>query len=631
MCGLVGIFDTRGGREIDRGLLTRMNDIQIHRGPDEGGLHLEPGIGLGHRRLSIIDITTGQQPLYNEDRSVVVVYNGEIYNFAMLRDELETHGHVFRTHSDTEVIVHAWEQWGERCVDRFRGMFAFAVWDRNRRVLFLARDRLGIKPLYYALLADGLLLFGSELKALRAHPGFRRKIESRAIEDYLAFGYVPEPRSIYAGCYKLPPGHTLAWRQGETNAGEPVRYWDVPYSGDISLSDEREAIGQLVPLLQESVAIRLIAEVPLGAFLSGGVDSSTVVAMMAGSSQVEVNTCSIGFGESEFNEVDYAQAVAKRYRTKHRVEMVDPSDYSLVDHLTHLYDEPFADSSAIPTYRVCELARREVTVALSGDGGDELLAGYKRYGWQLDEDAMRARLPSRARRFAGFLGRHYPHLPAAPRPFRARTRLQTLGRDPVSGYFNLVSVLDDDLRRRLYRPEFGGQLQGYSAEQVMRRHLEACKSEDPLTRLQYLDIKTYLPGDILTKVDRASMAHSLEVRVPLLDHKLVEWLAGVSASLKRRDGTGKYLLKKAMEPFLPSDILYRQKRGFAVPLAEWFRGPLRDRLQAAIDSDVMYDSGYFRRGQLRALVEEHVRGHADRSAPLWSLLMLEAFLRAEAG
>ncbi len=631
MCGLVGIFDTSGRREIDLGLLNRMNDSQFHRGPDEGGRHTEPGVGLGHRRLSIIDLSSGQQPLFNEDETVVVVYNGEIYNFSELRQELQASGHRFRTQSDTEVVVHAWEQWGTKCVDRFRGMFAFAIWDRNQRSLFLARDRLGIKPLYYALLDGGFLLFASELKAIRRHPGFQRRIDPLAIEDYLAFGYVPEPRSIYADCVKLPPGHTILWRQGEKSVPTPMAYWDVPYEKDQPVLDEGSAAESLAALIREAVEIRLISEVPLGAFLSGGVDSSTVVAMMANISVDPVNTCSIGFSETEFNETEYANSVALQYGTNHRVEVVDPSDYSLIGMLTAMYDEPFADSSAIPTYRVCQLARRSVTVALSGDGGDELLAGYKRYGWQLDEDRARARLPAWIRRVLGFAGSIYPHLPTAPRPLRARSRLRTLGQDSVKGYVNLISVLDDDLRQRVYSSRFKAELQGYGAEQVMNRHLQNLQSDDPLIRLQYLDIKTYLPGDILTKVDRASMAHSLEVRVPLLDHKLVEWLATVPSSLKRRGETGKYLLKKSMEPYLSKDVLYREKRGFAVPLADWFRGPLRGQLQAAITGDTLNDTGIFRRRRLEGLMEEHLGGFADRSASLWSLLMLEAFLRAEAG
>ncbi len=361
MCGIVGIMDLRAKREISRELLARLNETQHHRGPDAGGLHLEPGVGLGHRRLSIIDLATGQQPLYNEDGSVVVVYNGEIYNFQSLIPELAALGHVFRTKSDTEVIVHAWESWGERCVERFRGMFAFALWDRNRETLFLARDRLGVKPLYYAELG-GELVFGSELKSLVAHPAFRRELEPHAIEEYFALGYIPEPRTIYAAARKLPPGHTLAVRRGAP-VPAPREYWDVRFTHDNPIA-ERDAQAELIERLQESVRLRLISEVPLGAFLSGGVDSSAVVAMMARQSAEPVNTCSIGFSEPAFDESRYAAAVAERYATRHFVEQVDSDDYGLIEVLARTYDEPYADSSAIPTYRVCQLARKRVTVAL---------------------------------------------------------------------------------------------------------------------------------------------------------------------------------------------------------------------------------------------------------------------------
>jgi asparagine synthase (glutamine-hydrolysing) len=592
MCGFVAIFDTRGERLPDRALLDRMNESQHHRGPDEGGLHLEPGVGLGHRRLSIIDLASGQQPLFNEDQTVVVVYNGEIYNFQTLAAELQALGHRFRTHSDTEVIVHAWEEWGRACVGRFRGMFAFALWDRNRQTLFVARDRLGIKPVHYASLADGQLLVGSELKSLACHPGLEHGLDPLAIEDYCAFGYVPEPRTIYKNVHKLPPGFTLTWCRGDAT---PVieQYWDVPLGPAAEAPDESAALEELVARIDEAVRIRLIAEVPLGAFLSGGVDSSTVVAAMTRVGGGAVNTCSIAFGEAEFNEAAYAEQVAQRYRTRHHVDSVDPDDFSLVDRLAALYDEPYADSSAIPTYRVCELARRRVTVALSGDGGDELLAGYRRYGWHLQEDRLRGRVPGVLRQVAGRLGRHYPALTGAPRVLRARATLLGLGRDRVAGYFNIIAVMNDDLRGRLYSQRFRGELQGYTAEEVLRTHARKTAGLDPLSEVQYLDIKTYLPGDILTKVDRASMAHALEVRVPLLDHQLVEWLAGLPPTLKRRGTTGKYLLKKAMEPYLPADILYRPKKGFAVPLVDWFRGPLRERLERALLKGVLVDSGLF--------------------------------------
>ncbi|RPH61985.1 MAG: asparagine synthase (glutamine-hydrolyzing), partial [Burkholderiales bacterium] len=360
MCGITGIFDSRAPSSADEALLRRMNDIQFHRGPDEGSVHVEPHVGLGHRRLSIIDVATGQQPLFNEDHSVVVVFNGEIYNFQALAAELEAAGHVFRTRSDTEVIVHGWEQWGEACVERFRGMFAFALWDRNRKTLFMARDRLGVKPLHYAVLGNGQLLFGSELKTLVAHPAFPRDLDDHAIEEYFAFGYIPDPRTIYRGAAKLAPAHTLTWRIGDR---EPRlrRYWDLSFEPDdrITLAD---ACAQLRERLTESVRLRMISEVPLGAFLSGGVDSSAVVATMAGLSDTPVKTCSIGFDVELFNESEFARMVAERYRTDHYTETVRSDDFELIDRLANLYDEPYADSSAIPTYRVCELARKRVTV-----------------------------------------------------------------------------------------------------------------------------------------------------------------------------------------------------------------------------------------------------------------------------
>lgn len=630
MCGITGIFDTRAHREIDRGLLDRMNESQFHRGPDEGGLHLEPGVGLGHRRLSIIDLSSGQQPLYNEDSSVVVVFNGEIYNYLDLVPELQALGHIIRTRSDTEVIVHAWEAWGEACVQRFRGMFAFAIWDRNRQTLFLARDRLGVKPLYYAMLDDGMLIFGSELKALLAHPKLKREIEPTAVEEYFAYGYVPEPRTIFRGARKLPPAFTLALRRGEP-LGEPREYWDVPFKPGPALT-EQEAIEELTVRLREAVKIRLMSEVPLGAFLSGGVDSSGVVAMMAGLSADPVNTCSIGFGDPAFDESPYAQTVAQRYHTHHRVEQVDPEDFGLVDKLASLYDEPYADSSAMPTYRVCELARKSVTVALSGDGGDESFGGYRRYRWHVNEERLRSRLPLQLRKpLFGLLGQIYPKADWAPRMFRAKSTLESLSRNSVEAYFHSVSLLHDGMRARLFSDRFRTELQGYAAVEVLKRHAARTPSDHPLSLVQYLDLKTYLVGDINTKVDRASMAHSLEVREPLMDHPLVEWLSSLSPDLKLRNGEGKYLLKKALEPYLPLEILYRSKMGFAVPLAKWFRGPLRQSIKDAVLGPVLAETGWFNAAYLRRLVEDHQSGLSDYSTPLWTLMMFESFLRNAMG
>jgi asparagine synthase (glutamine-hydrolysing) len=626
MCGIVGIMDVSGKRSIDRGLVSRMNETQHHRGPDEEGLHIEPGVGLGHKRLSIIDLSTGQQPLFNEDGSVVVIYNGEIYNYRELIPELAALGHVFRTKSDTEVIVHAWEQWGEDCVTRFRGMFAFALWDRNRETLFLARDRLGVKPLQYAVLPSGYFIFGSELKSLAAHPEFRRDLDPFAIEEYFALGYVPEPRTIYTGARKLPPAHTLTIRRGEA-VPEPREFWDVRFTLDNPIS-ERDAEAELVDRLRESVKLRMIAEVPLGAFLSGGVDSSAVVAMMAGVSAEPVNTCSISFRDPAFDEAVFAGQVADRYHTNHFVENVESDDFDLIDALAGVYDEPYADSSALPTYRVCQLARKHVTVALSGDGGDENFAGYRRYRLHAMEERLRSALPLSLRRPAfGLLGRMYPKADWAPRVFRGKSTFQALARESVDAYFHSVSILRDDMRRQLYSSAFKARLGGYSAAEVFRRHGRRADTGDAVALVQYLDLKTYLVGDINTKVDRASMAHSLEVREPLMDHPLVEWLASLPSSIKIRGQEGKYLLKKSMEPYLPREIMYRPKMGFSVPLAQWFRGPLRQRVTDAILGPRLAETGIFDLRYLRHLVDAHVAGTRDYSASLWSLLMFDSFLR----
>jgi asparagine synthase (glutamine-hydrolysing) len=626
MCGIVGIVDLRGRRPIDRATLHRMNESQHHRGPDESGTHAAPGVGFGHRRLSIIDLATGQQPLFNEDGSVVVVYNGEIYNYQELIPELAQRGHVFRTRSDTEVIVHAWEEWGPDCLKRFRGMFAFALWDENKQTLFLARDRLGVKPLYYTLLADGRLLFGSELKALLVHGDVEREVDPFAIDEYFALGYVPEPRTIFRGTFKLPPAHALVIRRGAPMP-QPFEYWDVAFTLD-NRTSVQDAIAELHERLRESVRLRMIAEVPLGAFLSGGVDSSAVVAAMAEQSSAPVNTCSISFSDPKYDESSYARMVAERYRTRHFVDRVESDDIDLIDQLATLYDEPYADSSALPTYRVCQLARKHVTVSLSGDGGDESFGGYRRYQLHLMEERMRRPLPLSLRRpVFGLLGDVFPKADWAPRVFRAKTTLQALARDSVEAYFHSMSILRDDMRRQLYSGALKSQLAGYSALEVFRRHAGKTNQDDPLALIQYIDMKTYLVGDINTKVDRASMAHSLEVREPLMDHPLVEWLATLPSSMKMRGGTGKWLFKRALQSRLPHDLLHRPKMGFAVPLASWFRGPLRERVRASLLGTRLLDTGYFNRAYLEHLIARHESGARDYAGPIWTLLMFEAFLR----
>ncbi|WP_350281882.1 XrtA/PEP-CTERM system amidotransferase [Nitrosomonas sp.] len=626
MCGITGVFDTRSSSEIDRNLLHHMNETLMHRGPDEGEVYVEPGLGLGHRRLSIMDVSSGQQPLFNEDGSVVVVFNGEIYNFQKLVGELTALGHRFRTHCDTEVIVHAWEEWGERCVERFSGMFAFGIWDRNRQTLFMARDRLGIKPFYYTLLDNGLFLFASELKALLVYPDFDKTFDHRAIEDYFAYGYIPEPRTIFKKAFKLNPGHLLLLQRGQQTV-QSRQYWDIPFTPHDPLN-EQEAAEELIARLRNAVDSHLMSEVPLGAFLSGGVDSSAVVAMMGGLMKEPVNTCSIAFADPAFDESDYARLVSDRYQTRHFVEQVEQDDFDLIDRLAALYDEPFADSSAIPTYRVCELARKRVTVVLSGDGGDENFAGYRRYRWHMLEEQLRSKLPLGLRKpLFGLLGSVYPKADWAPKFLRAKTTFESLARDSVEGYFHSVSILDNKLRMQLFTRDFYHALQGYRAVEVLRDYADKSPTKEALSLIQYLDMKTYLVGDILTKVDRASMAHSLEVRVPLLDHELVEWVSGLPASLKLRHQEGKYILKKSLEPYLPHEVLYRNKMGFSVPLASWFRGPLRDRVHSALLGNTLADTGIFDMGFIKKMLDQHQSGSRDYSAPIWTLLMFESFLR----
>jgi asparagine synthase (glutamine-hydrolysing) len=584
-----------------------------------------PGIGLAHTRLAIIDLATGAQPMFNEDGSVVVVYNGEIYNFRELRDELGARGHRFRSASDTEVIVHAWEEWREACVARFRGMFAFALWDAPRRTLFLARDRLGIKPLHHVILPDGQLLFASELKALLAHPDLPRRIDPCAVEDYLAYGYVPDPKTIYRDVCKLPPGHWLSWQVGQRTPRQE-RYWQLRFAARERLT-VRRAAGELLERLDEAVALRLVADVPLGAFLSGGVDSSAVVAMMSRRSAAPVNTCSIGFDQRDHDESVFARQVARACGTRHHVRQARAQILDVIERLPTVYDEPFADASAIPTMRLSELAREVVTVALSGDGGDELFAGYRRHRWHMYEAWMRAALPSAIRRpLFGALGALYPKLDWAPRPLRLKSTLAELALDPADAYFQSVALCSDAVRRRLYAPELQRDLQRYNASEVIRAHWQDTEGQHPLDQVQYTDMMTYLPGDILTKVDRASMAHSLEVRVPLLDHVLVEWAATLPSRLRLNARGSKYVLKQALRPYLPAAILRRRKMGFSVPLAAWLRGPLLGPVRSALVEPAFADSGLFDMAEMGRLIEQHQSGRSDHSRIIWALFMLAGFL-----
>lgn len=628
MCGFVGIFNLKASDAVDENLLARMNAAQVHRGPDGDGLHVEAGLGLGHRRLSIIDLEAGAQPFYSVDRSVVIVYNGEIYNFANLANELRQFGHQFRTHCDTEVIVYAWKEWGVDCLRRFRGMFAFALWDRNQQILFVARDRIGIKPVYYSV-AAGTFFVASELNALRLSPDVPRKIDESAVEDYFAFGYVPDPKTILHGVHKLAPGHYMCVRRGAA-APKQIKYWDVPYGATRFTGSAEDAEEELLERLSEAVKLRMIADVPLGAFLSGGIDSSAVVASMASLSEKPITTCSISFGDPQFNESMFADQVAQQYGTDHHCEQVDADDYSLLPKLSRIYGEPFSDSSAIPTYRVCNLARKSVTVALSGDGGDENFAGYRRYRWFNFEEKFRRAIPQKIRApLFGFAGSIYPKADWAPQIFRAKATLQAIARSSIEGYFHGVSITDEGLRASLFSKRFSRKLDGYRAVSVFEKHARQFEGEDTLSLIQYLDFKTYLPGDILTKVDRASMANSLEVRVPLLDHELVEWIAGLPPELKLRSGKGKYIFKRALQGTFSNEFLNRPKMGFAVPLGSWFRGPLSVVARKSILSAEMLDCGFFEQGMLSSILDEHVAGMRDFSTVIWALLMFSEFLRGE--
>ncbi|MBV8167970.1 MAG: amidotransferase 1, exosortase A system-associated [Alphaproteobacteria bacterium] len=626
MCGLVGIFDPRGPRPIDPALLERMNFALRHRGPDGDGFHLAPGIGLGHRRLAIIDLAGGRQPLFNEDGSVAVLCNGEIYNFQSLMAELVAKGHRFRTRSDCEVIAHAWEEWGEACLDRLRGMFAIALWDARQQTLLLARDRLGKKPLYWSQLPDGQVIFGSELKALLAHPQVVRDLDPRAVEDYFAYGYVPDPKTIYRGVAKLPAAHRLVWRSGDA-APRLGPYWDMRYAPAAS-GDMDTAAEALIERLREAVRLRLISDVPLGAFLSGGIDSSAIVALMAELSGEPVATFSIGFDVADVDESRHAELVAQRFATRHYSRIVSADMFDEIDRLATIYDEPFGDPSALPTLRVAELARERVTVALSGDGGDELLGGYRRYGFQLTEERLRRMLPASLRRpVFGALARAYPKLDWAPRPLRAKQTFMELAHDTVEGYFDNVSVLHDGIRARLFSHDLHRRLDGYRALEALTEHARAADTDDPLALVQYIDLKTYLSGGILTKVDRASMAASLEVRAPLLDHEFAAWTQHLPTALKRIGTDGKRVLKAAFADRLPASILERPKQGFVLPIAAWFRGPLADHVRLIATGTRLAETGLFNRGYLNGLVEQHQSGRWDHSRALWSLTMFDAFLR----
>lgn len=625
MCGIAGIFHLATPKPVDPGRIERMCDAIAHRGPDGHGVWVAPGVGLGHRRLSIIDLAGSPQPMASIDGQAMLVFNGEIYNYRELREELRANGAEFRTDGDSEVILAAWRRWGPDCVSRLHGMFAFAIYDLAERSLFLARDRLGVKPLFLAPLSDGSLAFASELKALTAHPLLRRDIDPLAVEDYLAWGYVPDTRSILKGVQKLPAGHSLLLRH-DAPLPAPRQWWDVSFA-ERRHGSRADLEAELLHLLRQAVTSRMAADVPLGAFLSGGVDSSSVVALMAEASGAPVRTCSIGFDVAALDETSHAEQVARLFATDHVSRKVSPDDFEAVDQLAGMFDEPFADASALPTWLVCQLARESVTVALSGDGADEAFAGYRRHGFQKNEDRLRAIVPGGLRApVFGTLGAIYPKMDWAPRPLRAKATLLSLARGSEEGYARALSVTAPELRSALYSDDFLRLRGEYRAEHGLVELMRGAPARSGLDRAQYADLKFWLPGDILTKVDRTSMAVSLEAREPLLDHRLIEFAAALPDEMRLKGMEGKWLLKRTMRRYLPDNILYRSKQGFVTPIAQWFRGPLAGAARAIATSAPLARTGWFDPSRLRAIADAHITGHSDHSRLLWQLLMLDRSL-----
>ncbi len=625
MCGIAGIFHCSTPKPVDPLRVERMADALEHRGPDGSGVWTAPGVGLGHRRLSIIDLEGSPQPMHSASERMVISFNGEIYNYRELRSELEGLGATFKTDGDTEVILEAYERWGADCLKRLNGMFAFAIFDRKTRELFLARDRLGVKPLFMAMLSDGSMAFASELKGLLAHPLLRRDADPLAIEDYLTWGYVPDHRSILKGVEKLPAGYYRLLKHDAPPAA-PVQWWDVSFADRRKGSADDMSV-ELLHHLREGVNSRMVSDVPLGAFLSGGVDSSSVVALMAETSRSPVQTCSIGFDVAALDETAYAQQVADRFQTDHRSRVVDPDDFSAIDRLAGIFDEPFADASALPTLRVCELARENVTVALSGDGADEAFAGYRRQLFHAREEQVRSFIPSAIRKpLLGGLGAIYPKADWAPRPLRAKSTLLSLAADGEEGYARALSVTPPELRDTLYSQDFLRERGEYRAEQPFMQMMRDAPARSGLDRAQYADLKFWLQGDILTKVDRTSMAVGLEAREPLLDHRLIEFAATLPHKLRFKGAQGKWLLKHTMERYLPDDILYRQKQGFVMPIAQWLRGPLAGQARAIGSSARLARSGWFDAKRLSQIAEAHISGRSDHSRLLWQLIMLDKSL-----
>lgn len=615
MCGIAGLYNIGTLEPVTQGLVKTMTDTISYRGPDAEGFFVSGPVGLGHRRLSIIDLEGGRQPMSNDDGTIWIVFNGEIYNFQELREDLVKKGYRFKTRSDTEAIVYLYEELGEECFQHLRGMFAIAIWDARKRQLVLARDRIGKKPLFYA--HDGSrIAFGSEIKAILQVPGMACDLDLEALSDYFSLLYVPAPKSIFKQVRKVQPGHYLVASQ---DGIREEKYWDLSFARTLELS-ESEWCERIIEAYREAVRIRMISDVPLGAFLSGGVDSSSVVALMSELTGEQSITSSIGFHEKEFDELEYARLIADRFHTKHYEQVVEPDAAGIIGKLAWHYDEPFADSSAVPTYYVSKVARQHVTVALSGDGGDENFAGYRRYMFDQRENRVRALFPAGLRQaIFGTLASLYPKADWAPRFLRGKATFESLSCSHIEGYFRSVSACRPELKARLLHQDVAGALKGYDSADLFRHYYDRSGSDDPLSRILYVDIKTYLPDDILVKVDRASMANSLEVRAPLLDHKFMELIATIPSSMKLRGPVGKYILKKSLHGRLPDEVLYRPKMGFGVPIAEWLRKDLKEMAESLLFAS--QDDGILNKTTVRHIWDEHQSGLRNRSTELWTVLM----------
>ena len=615
MCGIAGYLPHYGNKpNLLR--LEQMCHRLVHRGPDAAGYLCDDRVALGHRRLSIIDLSGGNQPLGNEDGRIQVVFNGEIYNYRELRKDLESR-HRFVTQSDTEVLVHLYEEVGERLPEYLNGMFAFAIWDGRNNEMFLARDRFGKKPLYYSFAIPGIrLCFASELKALTALPEFDRKVNARSVADFLSLSYIPDPQTIYEDVFKLGPGHslTVSWSKERLR-----QYWAPAFSTEPVRFDD--AVEEIRSLAASAVEMRMISDVPLGAFLSGGVDSSAVVALMAQQAPERVKTFSIGFTSKRFDELEYAHLAVQRYRTDHHEQVVSPSIHEMLDKLVEHYDEPFADSSAIPMLYLSRMTRQYVTVALSGDGADELFCGYRRYYFGLIEAKVREKFPKWFRQSVFRLGaRYYPKFDYLPRVFRAKMLLTTMSQEMGDAFFTSMSAFRDESLDAVLSPALRTALDGYSPREGFRKRFEKVSHLHPLQQMQAVDLETYLPGDILVKADRATMAYSLEGRSPWLDHRIAEAAFRLPPGFKVRGSVGKYIFKTAMSPLVAAQVISRPKMGFQVPLAEWFRTSLVDTFQSRVMRESMEQ--YLSLGEVDRLWKAHQSGLHNHDRKLWSLLML---------